>query len=81
MGYQRKKEEKTRLKRLYGETKNAYGSGAWYDEETGRYIRYWIAPRRKKYLKKVANKKVRKYKQKLSNGSYRNVFDLWWELF
>lgn len=80
MSYQRKREEKKRLKQLYDKTKTFYGSGAWYDEEKGRYVQYWIAPRRKKLYKKIANKKVRKHKGDLQGNSHRKVFDLWWEL-
>ena len=35
MSYRRSQERNRRLKKLYNETKNLYGAGAWYDEEIG----------------------------------------------
>lgn len=53
MSYRRSQERNRRLKKLYNETKNLYGAGAWYDEEKGRYIKYSCGGRKyKKYLKK-----------------------------
>ena len=83
MGYRRSNERNRRLKKLYDETKNWYGAGAYYDEDKKRYIRY--SPCRNsgyaKYLRKVANRKVRRSKDCLKHGSYRKVYDYWWELF
>lgn len=61
----------------------ACGAGAYYDEDKKRYMRY--SPCRNfgyaKYLRKVANRKVRRSKDCLKHGSYRKVYDYWWELF
>ena len=70
MGYRRSKERNRRLKKLYDETKNWYGAGAYYDEDKKRYIRY--SPCKNsgytKYLRKVANRKVRRSKDCLKHG-------------
>jgi len=35
-----------------------------------------------KYYKRYSNKKIRQYKEKISDGSmYRKIFDLWWTLY
>lgn len=39
MGYRRAKERNRRLKKLYDETKNGYGAGAYYNEKKKRYIK------------------------------------------
>lgn len=82
MGYRRSQERNRRLKKLYNETKNSYGAGAWYDEEKGRYIKYSCGGRKyKKYLKKISSKKARKYKGDMRHCDYKRTFDYWWELF
>lgn len=84
MGYCGSQERNRRLKKLFDETKNSSrgGGGAFYDEDKGRYIKY--SPRRKpghaKFLRRVANRKVRRNKDHLRNGQYRKVYDYWWEL-
>lgn len=83
MGYRGSRERNRRLKKLYNETKNEYGAGAYYDEDKGRYVEY--SPNRKsghtKYLRKLSNRKVRKSKDYLNHGAYRKMYDYWWELF
>lgn len=49
--------------------------------EPGYYKKYY-APPRAKYLRKVSNKQVRRYKKGIKNGAmYRRIFDYWWELY
>lgn len=84
MDYRGSQERNRRLKKLCDETKySSRGAGAYYDEDKKRYIRY--SPCRNsgyaKYLRKVANRKVRRSKDCLKHGSYRKVYDYWWELF
>lgn len=38
-GYFRKKAELKRLKRLYDETKQSFGRGAWLDSSKGRIVK------------------------------------------
>ena len=81
MGYRRSQETKKRYVRLYEETMRHYGSGVWFNEEKGRYIRYW-QPRRAKWVKRKCNRAVRRYKGSLPDkGSYRRVSEYWWEIW
>lgn len=84
MSYQRKKEDKKRLKELYKKTKNNYCSGAYFDTKKKRIIRYWISGDTK-FWKKHSNKKIRrkfkdveKFQQKCL---YKKIFDYWWTIF
>jgi len=84
MGYKQSRERNRRLKKVYQQTKNSYGRGVWYDTRKGRYIRYY--PRTNtslsRYFRKQANRKVRRNKQEpLQYGSYRKIYDYWWNLY
>ena len=83
MGHKRKVQDKHRLEKLYNATKTKYGSGAWYDERKGRYIKYSPSDNSKyaKYLRKAANKKVRKTLIALQGGEFKKIFDYLWLLF
>lgn len=83
MGYRNSQERKRRLIKLYNETKNSYGSGAYFDDEKKRYIQYSVSNSRGRssYLKKVSNKKVRRTRNNFSNGAYKRVFDYQYELY
>lgn len=71
--------EKKKLRKLYEETKNGYGAGAWKDDD-GRIKKYWVSPDAKKYLKRLCSKAARKT-ENLSDGSvYKRSFDYWWTL-
>lgn len=81
MGYKRSQETKKRYKRLYDETMRHYGNGVYFDQQKGRYIRYW-QPRRAKFVKRKCNRAVRRYKGDLtSKGAYRRVSEYWWEIW
>ena len=81
MGYRRSQERKRRLKKLYDETKNSYGAGAWFDEKKGRYIKYSCGGRQcKRHLKRLSSKKARKYQGDLKGCDYKKIFDYWCEL-
>ncbi len=75
MGYHRSREEKRRLRKLYEQTKNWYGSGAYYSTRKKRIVRYMIRPFKGKYWRRVSNRRVRKYEGVLNGGEYRKVFD------
>ena len=88
MSWKRSQQRKNRLVRLYNKTKYNYGSGAWYDEDSDRYYRYYISGHgghcsRTKFLKRMATRKARRDKNDFSQnkGFYRKMYDLWWELF
>ena len=81
MSYQRKREENRRLKKLYEETKNAYGAGAWYDERKGRYIRYschseWL----KTHCRRMTRRRMKNKTGRYSGCAYKKFYDYWWEL-
>ena len=81
MSWQRSKETKRRYKKLHDDTIHCYGSGVWYDEERGRYIRCW-QPRIAKFVKRKCNRAVRRYKGSLTGkGSYRKISEYWWEIW
>lgn len=85
MSYDRQKEDKRRLIKLYQKTKSRFGSGVYFDEDKKRYIRYYICPSYRPYLKKVSNKKVRKFLKNeekfYPKGYYKKIYDYWWNLY
>lgn len=83
MSYRRSKEDKHRLKKLYDKTKNSYGAGAWYNEKKERYIRFYSSntPGYTKYLRRIANRKVRRAKIPLKYSQYKKLYDYWWTLY
>lgn len=80
MSHRRKMEENHRLKLLFNQTQHSYGSGAYYDDDKKRYIR-WYAPRRGKYYRKLSNRKVRHTKYLVNGNIYKKYFDYWWTLY
>lgn len=81
MGYYRCQKRNRKYKKLYDETKNSYGAGAYYDEKHKRYIKYSCGGIKKKYLKRLSSKKARKYPNALKNCGYKKTFDYRWELY
>lgn len=83
MAYKQAMNRRRRLIRTYNETKNCYGSGVWYDEDKGRYIKSTASntPGYAKLLRKYGNKKVRQSKDTFNNAEYRRVFDYKWTLY
>ena len=54
--------------------------GKWM--ETGNHIKYPRNSNAQRFLKRISNKKVRRFNGDISNGnSYRKLFDYWWELY
>lgn len=53
-------------------------ANAYFDSDKNRIITYSYNKRR---YKKYSNRKIRNYKDELSNGNvYKRVFDLWWNI-
>ncbi len=81
MSYNRKWEEKRRLKKLYNETKYGYGVGAFYDENKNRIIKYSC---HNKWTKEHCRRMIRRrLKNKFGNYSgciYKKLYDYWWEI-
>lgn len=81
MSYKNASERNRRLKSRYKKLGDKMTSGVWYDENNERYREYH-APRRAKYLRNRSNRKVRRSKNKFGDyGTYKKVYDLWWELW
>lgn len=86
--YQAKKKDKRKrniidrggYKPMIGYIEYGFVDGKW--EQVGNHIKYPRNSNRQQYLKRQSNKKVRRYKGKIPNGSaYRKLFDYWWELY
>jgi len=87
--YKRKVRYKQYLERLADEDQG-YPSGAYrvgYDgfyTDNPNYTKYvkreWRG-KRSKYLKRLSSRKIRRYKGEIPDGgSYKKIFDFWWEL-
>ena len=77
--YYRKREDIRRLKALYKKTFRSYGSGAYYDKSKKRFIRYKDSSNYYTYLKKLSNRKVRRFNKhliKIKGNNYRRIFNL-----
>ena len=83
MSYKRSCEEKRRLLKLYNETSNQIMCGVWYDSKAGRYKRYSMSYKSgyPRYLKKLCNKRIRKYLGSLKRNEYRKVSEYTWMLY
>lgn len=83
MAYKQSENRKKKLMKTYEETKNAYGSGVWYDEKRGFYYKYTASntPGYARLLRRRTNKKIRQSKDVHNYGKYRRVYDYWWTLF
>ena len=83
MAYKQAQERKKRLLKTYQKTKHSYGSGVWFNDRKGFYVRYSASrtPGYTKYLRRLSNRKVRRNKDFYNYGSYRKLYDYWWTLF
>lgn len=83
MAYKQAQKRKKRLLRTYEATKNSYGAGVWFDENSGRYIKYHACrtPGYTKYLRRMSNRKVRRAKDVGNHSDYKKLYDYWWILF
>lgn len=80
MSYYRAKERNRRLKKQHDKFHTIYTAGIWYSEDEERYIKC-DAPRRRKYLRNQANRRVRRTKHFSGNyGDYKKVYDLQWNI-
>ena len=82
MSYRRSREQKRRLKKLCHATQGSCIAGAYYDDDKDGHLRY--SPHNgcgyPKYLRRIANRKVRRSQGLPMHGAYRKVYDYWWEL-
>lgn len=54
---------------------------AGWTDENRKYVRTRKRSILEQFYKRVSNMKVRHYKEDLSHGDYKKVFDLWWTLY
>ena len=82
MAYKQSVMRKAKLLKLKKQT-DGYGcSGAWYDPDKKRVVRY--GPRSsgyRKWLQKQSNKRLRKYKDTLQNSKHKRMYDIMWEMY
>lgn len=79
MSHNRSAADKAKLKKLYIEKRRYPGVG--YNEEKDLYRRYYKG-KESKYLKKLANRRVRRSQNEIQNGSaYKKLLDYWWILY
>lgn len=82
MSYKRAQERNRRLKKLFEETKYAYGAGAWYSDRKKRYIKYschneWL----KTHCRRVTRRRMKQDEDSYQKGNkYKRRYDYWWEL-
>ena len=73
-----------KLRKLYKETKNTYGVGAWFCEHKNRIIKDSI---NKSAIRKNCNRRFRRrynngrYEEVASGSSYKKHEDYWWEIW
>lgn len=83
MAYKQARNRHKRLVKTYKATKNSYGSGVWFDEDKGRFIKYCASntPGYTKQLKRISNKRVRRSNSVGNHSAYRRKYDYYWTLF
>ena len=83
MSYARSKKEREKIEKLSHETFHNWYSGAYYNEDKQRFVKYGPKGQRaktRKYFKKYSNKRVRRVDSH-NGGSYKKSWDFWWNLF
>ena len=76
--------EKKNNERIYRINRTRYcPSGIYLKERDGKqWYTHYYRGKRSKYLKRLSNRKIRKYKGEISGkGWYKKLFDYWWELY
>lgn len=82
MSHRRSMHDKRKMRHLYSETKTRYGCGVYFDERKRRFIKAQKASSGyTKWLKRKANKRVRRDDEIYRGGSYRKLYEYWWTLF
>ena len=82
-------EDQARLERIAKQMEHWYGPGAYYNVRKGRYERFYISPKYKKYVRQQSNRAVRRTYKNLGDdiipsghsSFYKKMYDYWWTLF
>ena len=81
MGWRRSQERKRRLKKLCSLTGYGVTGGAYYDAKKRRTVRYYISDYPcAGYLRRQANRAVRRARDVPDGGRYKKVYDYWWNV-
>lgn len=81
MSYHRKQEEKRRLNKLYNETRNSYGAGAYYDYEKNRIIKYSCHRKQEKlHCRRMIRRRLKNQTGCYSGCIYKRFYDYWWSI-
>lgn len=80
MSYQRSRENKRRLRKLYEETKYSYGAGAYYCDKKHRYVKYSCHCKSIKLVCRRTTRRRMVNQDSLSRGGYRKLYDYWWTI-
>lgn len=82
MSHRRATEDQRRLRKLYQATFNHwYSLGPSWDEEHGRYKRWYRTPGAKKFLRARSNRVARRAPGLYQRGEYRKTYDYRWNLW
>ena len=89
--YERDRKHKKKLVRLAKICSKWYHSPAYMmdkdrdytsDPEEMMFVSRIYRGHRSKYLKRISNKKIRRYNKEIkSRGGYKRIFDYWWEMY
>lgn len=79
MSHQAAQERNRRLKKLTEETNGNYCSGAYYDQEKRRYVKF---SSHNKGIKKLCRRQTRRKlkKSSLQHAGYKRVYDYFWQI-
>ena len=83
--YERNYRHKKKLKYFYDYIQPQWSpSGVWKKHygTPSEYLCRFYRGKRSKFLKRQSNKKIRRHQSYISNGgSYKKIFNYWWELW
>lgn len=82
-GHRRNREDDRRYKKIYDNTSRFFPSVYIKDKINGdQYWKRVYRGKRSKYLKKISNRKLRRYHGEIGGKcGYKRIFDYWWELY
>lgn len=81
MSYQRSREDKRRLKKLYDETnfRRRYRGGVYFNHEKHRYIKWGVGDKwAKRQSVRAIRRKMKARPYHLQRGASHRLYDYWW---